>query len=82
MDFCFQKLAVGEMPEKIVTAYQSVLDEHSSEDTALSKCKDVVQVLEKMEKDIDLAGKQSTVVWFYARDNFWNQYCLPSNKKL
>lgn len=46
------------MPEKIVTAYQSVLDEHSSEDTALSKCKDAVQVLEKMEKDIDVAGKQ------------------------
>ncbi|XP_042428013.1 actin cytoskeleton-regulatory complex protein pan1-like isoform X1 [Zingiber officinale] len=52
------KLAVGEMPEKIVTAYQSVLDEHSSEDTALSKCKDAVQVLEKMEKGIDVAGKQ------------------------
>ncbi|XP_074571446.1 uncharacterized protein LOC141827996 isoform X2 [Curcuma longa] len=50
------KLAIGEMPEKIVTAYQSVLDEHSSEDTALSKCKDAVQVLEKMEKDIDVAG--------------------------
>ncbi|XP_042420731.1 actin cytoskeleton-regulatory complex protein pan1-like isoform X2 [Zingiber officinale] len=52
------KLAVGEMPEKIVTAYQSVLDEHSSEDTALSKCKDAVQVLEKMEKGIDVAGHQ------------------------
>ncbi|XP_065012347.1 formin-like protein 7 isoform X2 [Musa acuminata AAA Group] len=52
------KLAIGEMPEKIVTAYQSVLDEHSGEDTALSKCKDAVQVLERMEIDIDVACKQ------------------------
>nr|CAD1817387.1 unnamed protein product [Ananas comosus var. bracteatus] len=47
------KLAVGGMPEKIVTAYQSVLDEHFNEDTALNKCKDSIQLLGKMEKDVN-----------------------------
>lgn len=41
------------MPEKIVTAYQSVLDEHFNEDTALNKCKDSIQLLGKMEKDVN-----------------------------
>ncbi|XP_065013035.1 actin cytoskeleton-regulatory complex protein pan-1-like [Musa acuminata AAA Group] len=52
------KLALGEMPEKIVTAYQSVLDDRSNEDTALSNCKISVQVLEKMEKDVDVSCTQ------------------------
>ncbi|XP_072993773.1 uncharacterized protein [Typha latifolia] len=47
------KLAVGGMPEKIVTAYQSVLDDHFNEDTALNKCKNSVSLLEKMEKDVN-----------------------------
>ncbi|PWZ37913.1 Regulation of nuclear pre-mRNA domain-containing protein 1A [Zea mays] len=33
-----KKLTVGGMPEKIVSAYQSVLDQHFDEDTALNKC--------------------------------------------
>ncbi|URE11067.1 hypothetical protein MUK42_03780 [Musa troglodytarum] len=52
------KLALGEMPEKIVTAYQSVLDDRSNEDTALSNCKNAVQVLETMEKDVDVSCTQ------------------------
>ncbi|XP_062182307.1 uncharacterized protein LOC133886609 [Phragmites australis] len=48
-----KKLTVGGMPEKIVTAYQSVLDKHFDEDTALNKCKSTVGVLEKINKDID-----------------------------
>ncbi|XP_042379161.1 regulation of nuclear pre-mRNA domain-containing protein 1B-like isoform X1 [Zingiber officinale] len=52
------KLALGEMPEKIVTAYQSVFDEYSNEDTALSKCNDAAQVLERVEKNIDIVTKQ------------------------
>ncbi|KAL6597431.1 hypothetical protein ACP70R_046871 [Stipagrostis hirtigluma subsp. patula] len=48
-----KKLTVGGMPEKIVTAYQSVLDKHFDEDTALNKCKNTVGVLEKMNKDVD-----------------------------
>ncbi|XP_062203917.1 uncharacterized protein LOC133906137 isoform X2 [Phragmites australis] len=50
-----KKLTVGGMPEKIVTAYQSVLDKHFDEDTALNKCKSTVGVLEKINKDIDNA---------------------------
>ncbi|KAJ6844206.1 regulation of nuclear pre-mRNA domain-containing protein 1B-like [Iris pallida] len=47
------KLPVGGMPEKIVTAYQYVLDEHFNEDTALNKCKTAVHVVGKMEKEFD-----------------------------
>ncbi|PUZ62814.1 hypothetical protein GQ55_3G016800 [Panicum hallii var. hallii] len=58
-----KKLTVGGMPEKIVTAYQSVLDQHFDEDTALNKCKSTVCVLERINKDIDDAstnGNQPT----------------------
>ncbi|WVZ88165.1 hypothetical protein U9M48_034713 [Paspalum notatum var. saurae] len=48
-----KKLSVGGMPEKIVTAYQPVLDQHFDEDTALNKCMSTVGVLEKIKKDID-----------------------------
>ncbi|KAG8089190.1 hypothetical protein GUJ93_ZPchr0011g26930 [Zizania palustris] len=53
-----KKLTVGGMPEKIVTAYQSVLDQHFDEDTALNKCKSAISVLEKMDKDVDDACTQ------------------------
>jgi regulator of Ty1 transposition protein 103 len=46
------------MPEKIVTAYQSVLDQHFDEDTALNKCNNAVSVLERMDKDVDDACTQ------------------------
>ncbi|KAJ0978047.1 hypothetical protein J5N97_013521 [Dioscorea zingiberensis] len=54
------KLAVGGMPEKIVTAYQTVLDEHISEGTTLNKCKSTVSLVEKMEKVVDDACAQDT----------------------
>lgn len=47
------KLAVGGMPEKIVSAFQSVQDQHFNEDTALNKCKTAVHHVEKMEKDVE-----------------------------
>ncbi|KAG8093519.1 hypothetical protein GUJ93_ZPchr0012g21289 [Zizania palustris] len=53
-----KKLTVGGMPEKIVTAYQSVLDRHFDEDTALNKCNSAISVLEKMDKDVDDACTQ------------------------
>jgi regulator of Ty1 transposition protein 103 len=43
------------MPEKIITAYQSVFDQHFDEDAALNKCKTTVSALEKMDKDVDEA---------------------------
>ncbi|CAM0950387.1 unnamed protein product [Alopecurus aequalis] len=49
------KLTVSGMPEKIITAYQSVLDQYFDEDTAINKCKTTVSVLEKMDKDVDEA---------------------------
>ncbi|CAM0151290.1 unnamed protein product [Urochloa decumbens] len=53
-----KKLTVGGVPEKIVTAYQSVLDQHFDEDTALNKCKSTVDVLGRINKDI---GDASTI---------------------
>uniref|UniRef100_A0A0E0RD70 CID domain-containing protein n=1 Tax=Oryza rufipogon TaxID=4529 RepID=A0A0E0RD70_ORYRU len=53
-----RKLTVGGMPEKIVTAYQSVLDQHFDEDTALNKCNNAVSVLDRMDKDVDDACTQ------------------------
>lgn len=61
------------MPEKIVTAYQAVLDEHFSEDTALNKCKSAARLVEKMEKDVDEAwaeGMNSSLRPFYFLMNF------------
>ncbi|KAF0889057.1 hypothetical protein E2562_021113 [Oryza meyeriana var. granulata] len=53
-----KKLTVGGMPEKIVTAFQSVLDQHFDEDTALNKCNSAVSVLDRMDKDVDDACTQ------------------------
>ncbi|KAK8936054.1 hypothetical protein KSP39_PZI014049 [Platanthera zijinensis] len=47
------KLAVGGMPEKIVSAYQAVLDEHFDEDTALNKCKTAVRALTNIGKEVN-----------------------------
>ncbi|KAG6691036.1 hypothetical protein I3842_10G044000 [Carya illinoinensis] len=61
------KLAVGGLPEKILTAFQSVLDEHSTEEAALSKCNATVHHVGKIEEDVECTltqGNQlgSTVV--------------------
>ncbi|XP_010055253.2 regulation of nuclear pre-mRNA domain-containing protein 1A [Eucalyptus grandis] len=47
------KLAVGGLPEKILTAYQSVLDEHSTEEAALDKYSAAATQVEKIEEDAD-----------------------------
>ncbi|KAL5546892.1 hypothetical protein UlMin_006579 [Ulmus minor] len=47
------KLAVGGLPEKIITAFQSVLDEHQKEEVALNKCSTVLQHVGKLEEDIE-----------------------------
>ncbi|XVF30689.1 hypothetical protein REPUB_Repub16aG0079700 [Reevesia pubescens] len=47
------KLAVGGLPEKILTAYQSVLEDNPSEDTALNKCNAAVQHLIKIGEDVE-----------------------------
>ncbi|RVW80814.1 hypothetical protein CK203_047809 [Vitis vinifera] len=45
------KLSVGGMPEKIVTAFQTVHDEQVNEEAALNKCKTAVQHVGKLEVD-------------------------------
>uniref|UniRef100_A0A5B6Z5R5 Putative regulation of nuclear pre-mRNA domain-containing protein 1B-like n=1 Tax=Davidia involucrata TaxID=16924 RepID=A0A5B6Z5R5_DAVIN len=52
------KLAVGGMPEKIVTAFQSLHDENINEAAALNKCKAAVHCVEKMERDFESTSTQ------------------------
>ena len=48
-----QKLAVGCLPEKILTAYQAVLDEHINEEAALNKCTTAVRDVGKLVEDVE-----------------------------
>lgn len=57
-------MAVGGLPEKILTAFQSVLDEQPTEEAALSKFKATVHLVGKMEEDVEstlIQGKSSVV---------------------
>ncbi|KAK6243616.1 hypothetical protein QUC31_010025 [Theobroma cacao] len=47
------KLAVGGLPEKILTAYQSVLEDNQNEDIALNKCNAAVHQLHKIGEDVE-----------------------------
>ncbi|KAE8701610.1 ELMO/CED-12 family protein isoform 1 [Hibiscus syriacus] len=47
------KLAVGGLPEKILTAYQSVLEDNPNEDTVLNKCTAAVQNLGKLGENVE-----------------------------
>lgn len=44
------------MPEKIVTAFQSVYDEHHKEDAALIKCKEASHHIGKVEREVNDAS--------------------------
>ena len=48
-----QKLAVGGLPEKILTALQPVLDEHASEEAAINKCSVAAHYVGKIEDDVE-----------------------------
>uniref|UniRef100_A0A803R9N0 CID domain-containing protein n=1 Tax=Cannabis sativa TaxID=3483 RepID=A0A803R9N0_CANSA len=52
------KLSVGDLPEKIITAFQSVLDEHVSEEAAIKKCSTALQYVGKIEEDVENASTQ------------------------
>ncbi|KAI3437035.1 hypothetical protein J3R85_005765 [Psidium guajava] len=54
------KLAVGGLPEKILTAYQSVLDEHFTEEAALDKYSAAATQLEKIEEDAESNSTQGS----------------------
>ncbi|KAM1196785.1 hypothetical protein ACFX2G_008542 [Malus domestica] len=47
------KLAVGGLPEKILTAFQPVLDEHLTEEAALHKCNAAVLYVGKIDEDVE-----------------------------
>lgn len=69
-----QKLAVGDLPEKIITAFQVVHDENTNEKAALNKCKDALSHFKEMEKDIaniSSHGKNSI--------SFHNEFILHLN---
>ncbi|XP_024031120.1 regulation of nuclear pre-mRNA domain-containing protein 1B [Morus notabilis] len=54
------KLAVGGPPEKIITAFQSVLDEYHNEEAALNKCSTALQNVRKIEdvENTSIQGNQ------------------------
>ncbi|KAG6596197.1 Regulation of nuclear pre-mRNA domain-containing protein 1B, partial [Cucurbita argyrosperma subsp. sororia] len=54
------KLAVGGVPEKILTAFQSVLDEHLNEDAALNNCSSATHHLNQIEEDLNASIAQGT----------------------
>ncbi|CAK9322826.1 unnamed protein product [Citrullus colocynthis] len=54
------KLAVGGVPEKILTAFQSVLDEHLNEDAALNNCSSATHHLNQIEEDLNASLAQGT----------------------
>ena len=57
-------MAVGGLPEKILSAFQSVLDEHPTEEAALSKCNAAVCHVGKIEEDVEsnlIQGKTSAM---------------------
>ncbi|XP_022982898.1 regulation of nuclear pre-mRNA domain-containing protein 1A-like isoform X1 [Cucurbita maxima] len=54
------KLAVGGVPERILTAFQSVLDEHLTEDAALNDCSSATHHLNQIEEDLNASLAQGT----------------------
>ncbi|KAJ0521378.1 putative CID domain-containing protein [Helianthus annuus] len=50
------KLAVGGLPEKIMTAFHLVHDENATEDTALNNCESAVRRFGDLERDIESQG--------------------------
>lgn len=55
------KLAVGGMPEKILTAFQLVHDEHVNEETALNNCEGAVRRIGDMERDVESNSTQGNL---------------------
>lgn len=58
MNEMLQKLAVGDIPEKIMTAMHAVHDESGMEDTALNNCEAAVRRFGNLERDIETQGNK------------------------
>ena len=52
------------MPEKIVTAFQSVHDENTTEEAALNKCEAAASLVGKMEKDVHTSAQGNNYTYF------------------
>ncbi|CAI9787478.1 unnamed protein product [Fraxinus pennsylvanica] len=52
------KLAVGGIPEKILTAFQLVHDEDVNEEAALKQCRTAVSCIQEMEKEVQNVSSQ------------------------
>ncbi|GFP82094.1 regulation of nuclear pre-mRNA domain-containing protein 1b [Phtheirospermum japonicum] len=50
------KLAVGGVPEKILTAFQLALDEIANEEAALYECRSAVSCLRDLENDVNVSS--------------------------
>ena len=48
-----QKLAVGGLPEKILTAFQPILDQHLNEEASLNNCSAAVREVGKVVEDVE-----------------------------
>ncbi|XP_022894751.1 regulation of nuclear pre-mRNA domain-containing protein 1B-like [Olea europaea var. sylvestris] len=49
------KLTIGSTEEKIVSAFNLVLSEHTTEDEEMNKCKSAIQRVRKIGKDVNVA---------------------------
>ncbi|XP_065874009.1 uncharacterized protein [Euphorbia lathyris] len=49
------KLTIGGAAEKIVSAFHSLVSEHSTEEAEMINCKSAVNHVRKMERDVDIA---------------------------
>lgn len=54
----FQKLAIGGLPEKIVSAFHSLHDECSDEESILVKCNATVHSVERVLKEVEATTSQ------------------------
>ncbi|KAI3446595.1 hypothetical protein Pfo_029533 [Paulownia fortunei] len=67
------KLAVGGLPEKILTALQLVHDEVVNEEVALTKCRNAVSCVREIEKDVLNASSQGNLHGSDVIDNIQKQ---------
>ncbi|KAK4412734.1 Regulation of nuclear pre-domain-containing protein 1B [Sesamum alatum] len=67
------KLAVGGLPEKILSAFQLVYDEIVNEEAALNKCRDTVSCVRDIEKDVLNVSSQGNLPGSDVVDNIQQQ---------
>ncbi|KAL3629784.1 hypothetical protein CASFOL_027006 [Castilleja foliolosa] len=74
------KLAVGGLPERILSAMQLVQDEVVDEEEALDKCRDAISCVRKMEKDVGNVSPGGVVDTIKKQENMIQQ-CISKLEK-